>query len=195
MMARSSAGVRPVFTSTSTPRSRKISTAAGESLSLIRTLGMRIRRHFAAACGGRVRARPAAAGPVEPGQQRLDIGAFPPSRRPRCAGPAARRDRRRCRRRRPAVSSSVASCFAAFACASGDSAVNQGAMIVRQIEVQERDGGILGQESRPVAPRDPVGDGGEIGLAARDQRRQPADAAPPSAARPARPRRRASTAC
>ena len=40
MIARNSAGDRPVFRSTSMPRVRKISTAAGDSLSLIRTLGM-----------------------------------------------------------------------------------------------------------------------------------------------------------
>ena len=40
MMARSSAGVRPVLTSASMPRSRKIATAAGLSLSEIRTRGM-----------------------------------------------------------------------------------------------------------------------------------------------------------
>src|ERR1700687_3709564 len=40
MMARKSAGDRPGFKSTSMPRRRKISTAAGESLSLIRTFGM-----------------------------------------------------------------------------------------------------------------------------------------------------------
>src|SRR6185312_17089046 len=40
MMARRSAGDRPGFRSTSMPRLRKMSTAAGESLSLIRTLGM-----------------------------------------------------------------------------------------------------------------------------------------------------------
>ena len=40
MIAFSSSGFRPVFTSTSTPRSRKISTARGLRLSEIRTFGM-----------------------------------------------------------------------------------------------------------------------------------------------------------
>jgi hypothetical protein len=40
MIARRSAGDRPGFRSTSTPRDRKISTANGDRLSLIRTLGM-----------------------------------------------------------------------------------------------------------------------------------------------------------
>src|SRR3984885_6702723 len=40
MMTRRSAGDRPGFKSTSIPRRRKMSTAAGESLSLIKTLGM-----------------------------------------------------------------------------------------------------------------------------------------------------------
>src|SRR5580692_9987303 len=44
MTARSSAGDRPGFRSTSTPRRRKISTAAGESLSLIKTFGMKCAR-------------------------------------------------------------------------------------------------------------------------------------------------------
>src|SRR5262245_26574875 len=40
MMAMSSSGFRSVFTSTSTPRVLKISTAAALSLSLIRTFGL-----------------------------------------------------------------------------------------------------------------------------------------------------------
>ena len=40
MMARRSAGDRPGFRSTSIPRLRKIATAAGDSLSLINTLGI-----------------------------------------------------------------------------------------------------------------------------------------------------------
>ena len=94
MMARSSAGDRPGFRSTSIPRLRKISTAAGDSLSLINTLGIGV-------LTGQERTwqrpgrRPSRATAAAPGYRR-----FRPWRRPRCAEPAARRDRRRCRRPR-----------------------------------------------------------------------------------------------
>src|SRR5277367_5508147 len=45
-MASSSSFERPVFTSASTPRSLKIASAAGESLSAIRTRGMTLLRGF-----------------------------------------------------------------------------------------------------------------------------------------------------
>src|SRR5277367_2898508 len=45
-MASSSSFERPVFTSASTPRSLKMASAAGESLSAIRTRGIRLLRGF-----------------------------------------------------------------------------------------------------------------------------------------------------
>src|SRR5215210_4163253 len=72
MMARSSGGERPGLKSTAMPRRRKISTAAGESLSEMRTLGgtallLRCLR-------GCVFGFDLLQGPVEPGQQGFDVG-------------------------------------------------------------------------------------------------------------------------
>src|SRR4051812_694326 len=73
MISRNSADDRPGRTSASMPRVRKISTAAGESLSLIRTLGM---VSLLGGSSGREEGRGLSEGPVEPGQQRFDIGGF-----------------------------------------------------------------------------------------------------------------------
>ncbi len=177
MMARSSAGARPVLTSTSMPRCPEDLDSGGRQLVADQNLG-RMRVTPPPGWMG-IRPRPLHA----PSRARAAGPRYrrsPPWRRPRCAGPAARRDRRRCRRPTPSASSSAARRFAAFAWLSASRPANQGAAIFRQIEVQERVAGVLGQESRPGAARDPIGDGGEIGLAARDQRRQAADAFGPA---------------
>src|SRR5919199_2951624 len=71
MMARSSAGGRPGLKSTSMPRRRKISTAAGESLSEMSTLGTGM---LLRGLGGCLLGFDLRQSPVEPGQQRLDVG-------------------------------------------------------------------------------------------------------------------------
>src|SRR3954468_20311299 len=73
MMARKSAGDRPVLMSTSMPRLRKISTAAGDSLSLIRTFGM-IRTWKGSLLGRCEGGGDGCGSPVEPRQQCHDIG-------------------------------------------------------------------------------------------------------------------------
>src|SRR3954469_6152003 len=96
MMLRSSGGDRPGLRSTSRPRRRKMSTAAGDSLSLIRTLGMRtlvvqIECRFPPPLGGELggggllenlRVRP-----LQPRQQGLDVcglnGCATPDTQPR----------------------------------------------------------------------------------------------------------------
>src|SRR4051812_43880866 len=88
MMARKSAGDSPVLMSTSMPRLRKISTAAGDSLSLIRTLGM-IRSWEGSLLGRRERGGDGCGSPVEPRQQgddvrRLDGRAGPDPQAGRC---------------------------------------------------------------------------------------------------------------
>src|SRR5258708_2616050 len=82
MIAFSSPGFRPGFSSTSRPRARKISTARGLSSSLIRTLGCAISAGLGQ--GG----LDLAIGPVEPWQQRLDVGGLDRSAGPQ---PQARR--------------------------------------------------------------------------------------------------------
>src|ERR1700744_413711 len=77
MTARSSAGVRPGLRSTSIPRLRKISTAAGDNLSLINTFGISIpllsRSQRRSDLGG---------GPIEPRKQRLNVSGFHGCARP-----------------------------------------------------------------------------------------------------------------
>ena len=133
MIARSSAGVRPGLTSTSTPRLRKMSTASVESLSLMRTftIGATPRPCW------RVRRRPARR-PNRATAAAWRCRSPPPSHRPRCANPAVHRDRRRRRSATPSFSSNDASFFAAAACASALNDANQGATIFRQIDVLER---------------------------------------------------------
>ena len=81
--------------STSTPRSAKICTAAGESASEIRTLGRTARLTPPSAgrrCSWRTPSRATGSAPRHRHARR--------SSRTRCAGPRARRGRRRCRRLR-----------------------------------------------------------------------------------------------
>src|SRR5581483_1364618 len=68
MIGISSLGVSPTFSSTSMPRSWKIFTASGASSSAIRTLGLGAISRRLLLLGFDF-----AIGPVEPGQQRIDI--------------------------------------------------------------------------------------------------------------------------
>ena len=70
-MPRSSAGESPGFTSTSIPWFVKIATAACDNLSLIKTFGMGLLRGQ-----GFVITRSLCCRPIEPGQQRLDVGSL-----------------------------------------------------------------------------------------------------------------------
>ena len=85
-----------------------------------------------------------------------------PSRRTRCAGPAARRDSRRCRRRRPPSRAAPRSSSAPRAALRRAASANQSSTILRQTEVQER---IVSSRSQEVDPRralDPARDRREI---------------------------------
>ena len=95
--------------------------------------------------------RTSAIGPVEPRQQRLDIAASRSWRRTRCAGPAARRDGRRCRRRRPRPRAALRAASPAPRCASGGRRWNQSSTTLRQTEVAGADVRIVDQEIDPAA--------------------------------------------
>src|SRR5687768_14346548 len=69
MMSRNSFGFSPTFSSTSTPRWRKIWTAAEDNSSAIRTLGISLFLSGNRVLGG-------GECPVEPGHQLLHIGAL-----------------------------------------------------------------------------------------------------------------------
>src|SRR5215218_1164987 len=71
MIARNSGGERPGLKSTAMPRRRKISTAAGESLSEMRTLGTALLLRCLRGC---VLGFDLRQGPVEPGQEGFDVG-------------------------------------------------------------------------------------------------------------------------
>ena len=119
----------------------------------------------------------------------------PPSLPPTGAGRAVRRDRRRCRSRRPPARPVAASRFATAARWSAGSAANRGSTSFRQTEVRERHAASSARKStqgvaatqRSIAAR----------LASRPADQAPAGrrCVPPSAARPARPPPPASTAC
>ena len=94
-----------------------------------------------------------------------------PSRRTRCEGPAARRDRRRCRRPRlrARAASPIAFCRALLASSSERSAN------CRQTEVLERIAGSLREMLDPVGSLHPAIERRGIGIGARDQRVEAAD--------------------
>src|ERR1700730_14007766 len=79
MIAISSSRPRPTRTSTSRPRSLKISTARGDRSSAINTFGIagypfvRKNRTGEAASGGRSGLAYGAPGPIEPGEQRVQV--------------------------------------------------------------------------------------------------------------------------
>ena len=188
--AAQSAGDSPVLTSTSMPAVAEDSTAAADSLSEIRTFmsvtppPVAVRRR----APGHGPSRATAAG------RAMSAGS---TVAPRPDAQARRRVAiaRRCRMRRLPSPATTASFFAASACAAASSAVNQGAVIFRQIEVQRARRRRLGQEIGPVGARRPRRrwrqDWPRCGRSAPAGRRSPR----PSAARPARPRRRACWAC
>src|SRR4029077_6176864 len=84
MISLSASGLSPILVSASMPRSRKISRARGLSASAISTLAMGkvLIPEIAGAGSGCRRAADLAIGPVEPGQQRLDVGALDGGARP-----------------------------------------------------------------------------------------------------------------
>ena len=88
------------------------------------------------------------------------------SRRTRCAGPAARRDRRRCRRRRLPSRAAPTRPLAKAACAVGVERRDVRSTIVRQTEVFER---VAGSTARWPSQRDPLD---EAGRAPRHWRRR-----------------------
>ena len=92
-------------------------------------------------------------------------------RRTRCAGPAARRDRRRCRTPRPRASSSLAIAFCRVRLASS----SERSANCRHTEVFERIARVFRQMLDPVRRLHPAVERGGIGVGAGDQRLEPAD--------------------
>ena len=93
-----------------------------------------------------------------------------PSRRTRCAGPAARRDRRRCRRRPSPFRAGPRAPWRTPPAPRPAARRPAGSTTFRQTLVLERVAGTRGEEIDPRRARDPIGDRLGVGVGARDQR-------------------------
>ena len=190
MMFISSAFLSPMRTSTSTPRLRKMSSAFGLNSSAMRTLAWSIPHPWFQAS----RARQRANRPVEPRGQGLQIawldrGAAPDARSP---GGAERYDA--ASSATPSFSRIAARFLANSAWTASGSEVTRSSTTFRQTLVLLRIAAIGHEEIDPGRPRHPLRQHVGIGVRARLQRRETADAIAPISARRDSPRWRATTA-
>ena len=114
-------------------------------------------------------------GPVEPVHQRGDVAMPPRSRRTRCAGREARRDRRRCRGRRPASRAGPRPSWRTPPARRPAGDVTAGSTNTRQTLVLERIAASLARKSIQSCCADEVGDRLGVGVGPGDERVQPAD--------------------
>ena len=132
--------------------------------------------------------------PIEPGQERFEIGGFDRGAGPDAQARQARRDRRRYRSPRP-LSPASRRCSWRTPPDPRRSAATRGIDDLQADGGVGADGRILRQESDPGRALDPVGDGLGVGVGAGMQCLQAAERLRPNGARRDNPRRTAWTAC